>query len=100
MSEKEKNLHDEEEEVEIVTLSDEDGNETDFQILQVLEIEDGEYYALLPDKEDAEEYYIVRGETDEKGEKILSTIDDDDEFEKISDIFNDMFFGEINYDAK
>ncbi len=100
MSDKEKNKHDDEEEVEIVTLSDEDGNETDFQILQVLEIEDGEYYALLPDNEDAEEYYIFRGETDEKGEKILSTIDDDDEFEKISDIFNDMFFGEIDYDAK
>ena len=38
-------------------------------------------------------------EADENGEDLLVTIDDDDEFEKAEDYFNDLFFSEIDYDA-
>jgi hypothetical protein len=31
---------------------------------------------------------------------ILESIDDDDEFEKAEDYFNDLFFSEIDYDAE
>ena len=37
-------------------------------------------------------------ETDESGEEIFETIDDDDEFEKVADMFDDMLFGEEDYD--
>ena len=38
--------------------------------------------------------------TDENGEELLVTIDDDDEFEKVAEIFEDMLFDEIDYDAE
>ena len=44
-----------------------------------------------------EEYVILKFEKDEDGEDILVTIDDDDEFDRIADIFDDMF-SDILYD--
>ena len=44
-----------------------------------------------------EEYVILRLE-EEDGETILVTIDDDDEFEAVADIFDDQVFGDIDYD--
>ena len=38
------------------------------------------------------------GKTDKDGEELLVTIDDDDEFEKVEDYFNDLFFGVADYD--
>ena len=38
-------------------------------------------------------------ETDEDGEKILVTIDDDDEFDNIADYFDDMLSDEADYDV-
>ena len=32
------------------------------------------------------------------GEEILVTIDDDDEFDRVADFFNDMLFDEVDYD--
>ena len=42
---------------------------------------------------------ILKMEQDEDGEDILVTIDDDDEFDRIADIFDDELFGEVDYDA-
>ena len=35
---------------------------------------------------------------DENGDELLVTIDDDDEFERVSDFFEDELFGEVDYD--
>ena len=37
-------------------------------------------------------------ETDEKGEEVLVTIDDDDEFDRVADYFEDELFDTIDYD--
>jgi uncharacterized protein YrzB (UPF0473 family) len=37
--------------------------------------------------------------TEEEGEEILVSIDDDDEFEDVADIFDDMFDEEIDLDG-
>ena len=37
-------------------------------------------------------------EKDEDGEDILVTVDDDDEFDRVSDIFEDEFFSDIDHD--
>ena len=88
-------------EEEIYTLTDEEGNETQFELLGSHELDGVVYLALVPigDKED-EEYVILRMDQDENGEDMLVTIDDDDEFDRIADIFDDELFGEIDYDAQ
>ena len=35
---------------------------------------------------------------DEDGEEILVSVDDDDEFDRVSDIFEDEVFSDIDYD--
>ena len=95
----EKNLPMDEEEVEIYTLTDEEtGEETDFELLASNVVDGVTYIALAPCDEDSDEYVILKIKTDENGEEIFESIDDDDEFDKIADMFDDMLFGEEDYD--
>lgn len=86
---------------EIYTLTDEEGNELHFALLGTLEHEGEVYKALIPvnenGEEESEEYVILKCGTDDDGEEILETIEDDDEFDKIADIFDDEF-SDILYD--
>ena len=93
---------------EFYTLSDEDGNEIEFELIGAAEYKGVQYYAMIPadaaDKAEEEggfcEYVILRAEKDENGEESWVTIDDDEEFDNVADIFDDMFSEEIDYDAK
>lgn len=93
-----------EEEVLVYTLTDEDGVESDFELLDMLIDEETgvKYCALVPYSEDdseAEEYIVLRVEQSEENpdEDILVSIDDDEEFDRIADAFDDMF-ADIDYD--
>ena len=83
---------------EFYTLTDEDGNETKFELIGSVEMNDNVYYALIPE-EDSEEYVILKLAQDEDGEDILITIEDDDEFDTVADYFEDELFDEVDYDA-
>ena len=88
-------------ESEIYTLTDEEGNELQFELIGSCELDGVEYFALVPYEEkdsEAVEYVILKKEKDESGEEILVTIDDDDEFDKIADIFEDELFNEVDFD--
>ena len=87
------------EKIDVVTLTDEDGTETEFEVLGTVEDGGKLYYALTPLKEETEEYYLFVASQDENGDDILSTVDDDEEFDRIADIFEDEFFSETDYDA-
>ncbi len=91
--------NEEDEEVEIFTLTDEDtGEELDFELLAEGEIDGRLYYAMAPaDDEDNEEYVILRV-TDDGEDKVLESVEDDEEFDKVEDYFNDLFFSEVDYD--
>ena len=86
---------------EIYTLTDEEGNELHFALLGTLEHEGAVDKALIPVNEDGEEesdeYVILKCGVDEDGEDILETIEDDEEFDRIADIFDDEF-SDIFYD--
>ena len=86
------------EEVEVVTLVDEQTQESrDFEVIAECDIDDKHYVALVPYDEESEEYIILEQQDDEDGTVFL-TIDDDDEFDKVEDKFNDLLFGEVDYD--
>ncbi len=94
-----------EEEFGVLTLTDEeDGTESKFELIETYQADDGSiYYALAPVNEDgseAEEYVILKVEEEEDGGVTLCTIEDDDEYDRIADIFDDMLFSEIDYDAQ
>lgn len=104
MNENEKNINaeNEEEMVEIFTLTDEDGNEIEFQIIGEHEKNGERYFAMIPvedeDKDsDVCEYVILKLAKD-GDEEILVTVDDDEELDDIADYFDDLFSQEIDYD--
>lgn len=78
---------------DIVTLSDEDGKEYTFEIIDGIETDESRYLALLPvfdkpeDKvDDSGELVILKVFEDKDGE-YYEEIDDDDEYETIADAF-------------
>ena len=83
---------------EVFTLTDEEGNEKQFELLGSQEIDGNTYLALVPvEDNENEEYVILKVEEDENGEEMLVTIDD--EFNRVADFFDDELFGEIDYDG-
>ena len=93
----EQNKLPEEEQVERFTLTDEEGNEIEFELIGSGEVDGVMYYAMIPAEEaedenrDTFEYVILKSEVDEDGDESLFTIDDDEEFDRIADFFDDMF---------
>ena len=87
-------------EEEVFTLTDEEGNESDFEFIGRIELGENTYVALVPVDGDEEEYVILKAAKDENGEEYLSTIEDDEEFDKAADAFEDEFMSEIDYDAE
>ncbi len=88
---------------DIFTLTDEDGVETDFEVVGSCEYEGAVYFAVIPMTEgnngDSVEYTILKAEKDEDGEDVFVTVDDDEEFDAVADIFEDELFSEADYGA-
>ena len=84
----------------IYTLTDEEtGKEEEFQLIARATIDEVRYFALVPANDpECDEYYILSVRED-GDDVILESIDDDDEFEKVEEYFNDLLFGEADYDA-
>ena len=78
---------------DIVNLTDDEGNEYNFEVLDAIESEDGRYLALLPIYENAEEMLedsgelVIVKEGEEDGEFYYYNIEDDDEYEFVADAF-------------
>ncbi|MBQ2384443.1 MAG: DUF1292 domain-containing protein, partial [Oscillospiraceae bacterium] len=66
-----------EEEQELLTLTDENGNETTFEYLDVIEYEGKEYLLLLPTDESGEIVILEIEPVDEENENYLSVTDED-----------------------
>ncbi len=89
---------------DLVTLISDEGEEIEFEILDIIENDDGKFYILYPYYEnpadavnDPGEYYIFES-TEVDGEEELCEIEDDDRLDRISKIFeeryNEEFFGD------
>ena len=88
---------------EYYTLTDEEGNELQFEVIGAAELNGIKYYAMIPgvdqpEEEDVFEFVILKEEKDENGEDVLVTIDDDDEFDDAAEYFDDMLSDEADYD--
>jgi uncharacterized protein YrzB (UPF0473 family) len=83
----------------IISITDEDGNDFELLVLDEADMNDTHYLALTesqnPDDEADLEVIILKVITDEEtGEELLSTVDDDQEMEAIYQIFEEQMFSE------
>lgn len=80
---------------DIITLTDDDGKEYTFEVLDAVETDTSRYLALLPVYADPKSMLDDSGElvivkvAEEDGEEYFCEIEDDDEYETIADAFVD-----------
>ncbi len=82
---------------DLITLIDDEGVEHNFEILDTVEFDGKEYYALYPVFDnaadmvaDSGEYYIMEAIDSDDGWE-LAEVDDDELIDKLSVIFEDRF---------
>lgn len=80
-----------EEEVSILTLTDENGNDIDFEYLDCIEYLGKEYLVLMPAEEEANEIVILEVEpVDEENENYLA-VTDEAVLEAVYNIFKERY---------
>ena len=93
---------------DFITVTDEDGNEFELELVDTLEHNGITYHALFPavaedeetgepvdvDADDEEFGLVIMKAIEENGEEILSTPDTDEELDAIYNLFMERFFEE------
>ena len=81
----------EEEESSIIMLTDENGNDVEFEYLDCIEYEGKEYLVLIPNEEDAEEIVILEIQpVDEETENYVS-VENENTLNAVYEIFKERF---------
>lgn len=92
-----------------ITVTDEDGNDIELELLDVLEHNGTTYMAFFPavpeesgeDEEDGDDYGIVILKSiTENGEELLSTLDSEEELTEVYDLFMQMLFEDEEEEGK
>ncbi len=74
----------------IISLEDENGQEQDFEHIDTLELDGETYVALVPvDESEEGELIVLKIVGDEDGEEVLSSIDDDAEYNRVVEKFTE-----------
>ena len=92
--------NEEEEEVSILTLTDENGVETDFEYLDCIPYQDKEYLVLLPTDEAETNVVILEVEpVDEENENYLS-VQDEALLNAVYDIFKEKYQDVLTFEEE
>ena len=84
----------------IIVLNDENGDEIEFEFLDLIPYEGEEYVVLLPNDEDDEAGAVVilkLEDTDSEEEESYVSVDDEEVLQKVFEIFKDKFKDEFNF---
>ncbi len=87
----------------LVTLTMDDDSEVECSILTIFELDDQDYIVLLPldengDENEDGEVFIYRYLEDEDGNPSLENIEDEEEYEAVTDRFDELL-DEAEWDA-
>ena len=101
MSDEIKNPNTEEDQPDLMTLEDEDGNEIELEYVDAIEVDGQTYMAFFPTVDDeadeaaAEEFgLVILKSITENGEELLSTLDSDEELNRVYDLFMEQLMDE------
>ncbi len=82
---------------DLLTLVDDDGNEHEFELLDVIDNDEGSFYALLPvfsdpsDEVESQGTYYIFQSYEKDGEQELAEIDDQDLLNRLAAEFEKRF---------
>ena len=85
----------------IIVLNDENGEEIEFEFLDLIEYEGEEYVVLLPNDEDDEEagevVILKLEDTDSEDEESYVSVEDEEVLKNVFEIFKNKFKDEFNF---
>ena len=88
----------EEEELEsTILLTDEEGNESAYDIADYIDVDDQEYVVLVPQDEDDDEVVILRVEEQDEVTDIFVNEENEAILERVFEIFKDRFEDEYEF---
>ena len=87
-----------EEEISILSLTDEEGNEVEFELIDSVDYEGKEYLILLPPEEEAAEVVILEVEPHADGTENYLTVDDEAVLNAVFAIFKERFQDFFTFD--
>ena len=98
MADNENILEEMENEGALITLTDDEGNEVEFEFLDVIEYDGDDYIVLIENDVDADEVVILKIiALDEETEEYVS-IDDEEILQTVFDMFKKKYEGDINFE--
>ena len=91
---------------DFITVTDEEGNDFELELVDTLEHKGVTYYAMFPaveedevtgepkdvDADDEEYGLVIMKAIEENGEELLSTLDSEEELDEIYELFMERFF--------
>ena len=89
---------------DFITVTDEEGHDIELELVDALEHEGNTYMAFFPavleeGGEESEDYgMVILKSIEENGEELLSTLDTDEELEKIYALFMERFYSDEDED--
>lgn len=90
----------EDETYETITITDEDGVESDYFVVDGIEVDDAKYILVVDCKEfenEEAEAYLLKETAEDGDEVIYEPVEDDDEYNKIIVLLQD---GDSDYEMK
>ena len=81
----------------LITLEDEEGNEIEFEFLDVIEYEGEEFIVLIENDEDADEVVILKINVIDDDTEEYASIEDEELLEKLFEIFKSKYEGDIDF---
>lgn len=91
-------------EKDIVILTDEEGLEHQFIIVDMVEVETGVYAMLMPMEIEGEgeedDYYVIMKVVKEDDEEVLMTIEDDEEYQAVAAAIEELYSEEDEDDQE
>ena len=96
------NVNEGEELDNIIVLNDEDGNEVEFEFLDLIDYDEEEYVVLLPVEDESEdeigEVVILKVEqTESEDQESYVGVEDEEVLNKVFEIFKEKFKDEFDY---
>ena len=99
---------------DFITVTDEDGNDFELELVDTLEHKGVTYYAMFPaveedeatgepkdvDADDEEYGLVIMKGIEENGEELLSTLDSDEELDEVYELFMERFFQDEDEEEK
>ena len=78
---------------DLITVTDEEGNEFELELVDSLEFEGSAYTVFVPadidemDPEDPDYGFVILKNIEENGEELYASVDDDDELDRVYEYY-------------